>query len=109
MTKKKRYRRYSPEFKRQALKRASEECMTDILICEELGISTRQLRRWRDEFRLLGDDVVATLMSPGGNEWWEVSKAKFPVVSDYLDQRILELKDSFVPTHLDCGGWLNRT
>jgi transposase len=31
--------------------------MTDILICEELGISTRQLRRWRDEFRLLGDDA----------------------------------------------------
>jgi len=28
MTKKKRYRRYSPEFKRQALKRASEEGMT---------------------------------------------------------------------------------
>ena len=57
MTKKKRYRRYSPEFKRQELKRASEEGMTDILICEELGISTRQLRRWRDEFRLLGDDA----------------------------------------------------
>ncbi len=31
--------------------------MTDILICEELGISTRPLRRWRDEFRLLGDDA----------------------------------------------------
>ncbi len=57
MTKKKRYRRYSPEFKRSALKRASEEGMTDILLCEELGISTRQLRRWRDEFRLLGDDA----------------------------------------------------
>jgi transposase len=57
MTKKKRYRRYSSEFKREALKRASEEGMTDILICEELGISTRQLRRWRDEFRLLGDDA----------------------------------------------------
>ena len=57
MTKKKRYRRYSPEVQRQALKRASEEGMTDILICEELGISTRQLRRWRDEFRLLGDDA----------------------------------------------------
>ncbi len=57
MTKKKRYRRYRPEFKREALKRASEEGMTDIFICEELGISTRQLRRWRDEFRLLGDDA----------------------------------------------------
>jgi len=43
MTKKKRYKRYSPEFKREALKRASEEGVTD--------------SRWRDEFRLLGDDA----------------------------------------------------
>ena len=57
MTKKKRYKRYSPEFKREALKRAAEEGVTDILVCEELGISARQLRRWRDEFRLLGDDA----------------------------------------------------
>ena len=57
MTKKKRYRRYSPEFKREALKRASEEGVTDVQVCEELGISARQLRRWRDEFRLLGDDA----------------------------------------------------
>ena len=57
MTNRKRYKRYSPEFKREALKRAAEEGVTDILVCEELGISTRQLRRWRDEFRLLGDDA----------------------------------------------------
>ncbi len=57
MSKKKRYKRYSSEFKREALKRASEEGVTDIIICEELDISTRQLRRWRDEFRLLGNDA----------------------------------------------------
>ena len=57
MTKRKRYKRYSPEFKREALKRASEEGVTDVIVCEELGISARQLRRWRDEFRLLGDDA----------------------------------------------------
>ncbi len=57
MTKKKRYKRYSPEFKREALKRASEDGVTDKLVCEELGISTRQLRRWRDEYRLLGDEA----------------------------------------------------
>lgn len=57
MTKKKRYKRYSPEFKREALKRAAEEGATDVRVCEELGISTRQLHRWRDEFRLLGDDA----------------------------------------------------
>ncbi len=57
MTKRKRYKRYSPEFKREALKRAAEEGVTDVLVAEELGINARQLRRWRDEFRLLGDDA----------------------------------------------------
>ncbi len=57
MTKRKRYKRYSPEFKREALKRASEEGVTDITVCEELGINARLLRRWRDQFRLLGDDA----------------------------------------------------
>ena len=53
----KRYKRYSPEFKREALKRASEDSTTEKQVCEELGISSRQLRRWRDEFRLLGNDA----------------------------------------------------
>ena len=57
MSKRKPYKRYSPEFKREALKRASEEGVTDRLICKELDVSERQLRRWRDEFRLLGDDA----------------------------------------------------
>jgi len=56
MTKKK-YKRYSPEFKRHTLKRASEDGMTDKGVCEELGISPRQLRRWRDQYRLLGDEA----------------------------------------------------
>ncbi len=57
MTKPKRYKRYSSEFKREALLRASEEGMTDKAVCDELGISTRQLRRWRDELALLGKDA----------------------------------------------------
>jgi len=56
MTKKK-YKRYSPEFKRHTLKRASEDGVTDKDVCEELGISERQLRRWRDQYRLLGDEA----------------------------------------------------
>ena len=56
MTKKK-YKRYSPEFKRHTLKRASEDGVTDKEVCEELGISPRQLRRWRDQYRLLGDEA----------------------------------------------------
>ena len=42
MTKPKRYKRYSSEFKREAILRASEEGNTDKAVCEELGISTRQ-------------------------------------------------------------------
>lgn len=57
MTKRGKYKRYSPEFKREALRRASEDGVTDKLICEELGISARQLRRWRDQFRLHGDSA----------------------------------------------------
>ena len=37
MTKKK-YRRYSPEFKRHALKRASEDGVTDREVCKDIGI-----------------------------------------------------------------------
>ena len=47
-------KRYSNEFKREALKRANEEGMTDVRVSEELGVSTRQLRRWRDQLRLHG-------------------------------------------------------
>ena len=32
------YQRYSSEFKREALKRASEDWMTDKVVCDELGI-----------------------------------------------------------------------
>ncbi len=57
MTNPKRYKRYSAEFKREAILRASEEGNTDKAVCEELGISTRQFLRWRDELRLLGDEA----------------------------------------------------
>lgn len=49
-----RRKRYSAEFKRQALRRADEPGVTDALVCEELGISTRQLRRWRDAVKAHG-------------------------------------------------------
>ena len=35
MTKRKRYKRYSPEFKREALKRASEGGVTDVIVLSE--------------------------------------------------------------------------
>jgi len=43
-----RRKRYSAEFKRETLKRANEEGVTDVLVAEELGINARQLRRWRE-------------------------------------------------------------
>jgi len=42
-----RRKRYSAEFKREALRRADEEGVTDVLVAEELGINARQLNRWR--------------------------------------------------------------
>jgi transposase len=59
MTKVKRYKRYSSEFKREAPLRASEEGMTDTRVCEELGISTRQLSRWRGKLDLLGEEAFS--------------------------------------------------
>ena len=59
MTRTRKYKRYSAEFKREALKRSSEDGMTDKQVCTDLGISERQLRRWRDEFRLLDVDAFA--------------------------------------------------
>jgi transposase len=44
-------KRYNEEFRLQALRRADEPGVTDLLVAEELGISTRQLRRWRDLYK----------------------------------------------------------
>ncbi len=57
MAKARSYQRYPAHFKRMALEKAAEDGMTDAKVCEELGISDRQLRRWRDEFHLLGDQA----------------------------------------------------
>jgi transposase len=51
-----RRKRYSAEFKRQALRRADEPGMTDVLVCEELGMSARQLRRWREAIQRHGEE-----------------------------------------------------
>ena len=72
MTKKK-YRRYSAEFKRHVLKRASEDGMTDKGVCDDLEISPRQLRRWRDQYRLLGDEAFP---GQGKSRDEELSKLK---------------------------------
>ena len=46
----------SSRSKRQALRRADEPGVTDALVCQELGISTRQMRRWRDAVQEHGEE-----------------------------------------------------
>ena len=74
MTRRRSCKRYSTEFKREALKRASEDGTTDKFVCEELGISSRQLARWRDELRLLGDDAFLGKKARSAGE--EVTRLK---------------------------------
>lgn len=50
-------KRYNEEFKLQALRRADEPGVIDLLMAEELGISSRQLRRWRDLYKTDGKDA----------------------------------------------------
>lgn len=69
-----RRKRYSAEFKRQALKRADEPGVTDALVCEELGISTRQLRRWRDAVQEYGE--AAAFPGHGKSRDEEVTQLK---------------------------------
>ena len=52
-----RRKRNSAEFKRAALRRANEACVTDVLVAEELGIGARQLRRWRDAEESRGESA----------------------------------------------------
>ena len=52
-----RRKRYSAEFKCEALKRANEEGVTDVLVAEELGINSRQLRRWREAAKRGGENA----------------------------------------------------
>ncbi len=44
-----RRKRYSAEFKREALSRANEEGVTDVLVAEELEINAQQLGMTRSQ------------------------------------------------------------
>ena len=80
MTKKK-YQRYSSEFKCLALKRASEDGVTDKEVCEDLGVSERQLRRWRDQFRLDGEEAFPGLNDlPISDGLTEIGRSFTPIV-----------------------------
>ena len=68
-----RRKRFSAEFKREALRRADEPGVTEVLVAEELGISTRQMRRWRDAIK-------------------EDGEAAFPGTGIARDQELVKLK-----------------
>ncbi len=96
MTKKK-YRRYSPEFKQHALKRASADGVTDKEVCDDLGVSERQLRRWRDQFRLVGDEAFPGLELSQKEEVAELRRrlAKAEQERDFLrDAAVFFAKES---------------
>jgi transposase-like protein len=57
MTRTRKYKRHRPEFKREALRRASEDGNVDKAVCNEPGISARPLWRWRYQFRLHGESA----------------------------------------------------
>jgi len=83
MTKPKRYKRYSAEFKREAIRRANAEGVSDAEVCAELGISTRQFHRWRDELALLGNDA-------------------FPGSGRSRDQELTDLKRELAQVKKEC-------
>ena len=96
MTKKK-YRRYSADFKRHALKRASEDGVTDREVCEDLGVSERQLRRWREQFRLDGDESFPGLKLSHKEEIAELQRRlkKAEMERDFLkDAAVFFAKES---------------
>jgi transposase len=57
-----------------ALKRASEDGVTDKEVCEDLGVSERQLRRWRDQFRLDGEEAFPGLNQSHSEEVAELKR-----------------------------------
>ena len=88
MTRQRKGRRYSAEFKREALRRASEDGITDKEVCDELGISPRQLARWRDQLRLLGDQAFPGSGNSRDEEITQLKKelAKVKQERDFLKE-----------------------
>jgi len=80
-----RRKRYSPEFKRQALRRANEPGVSDAIVSEELGVSTRQLRRWREAIQEHGDENAFPGHGKSRDEEMTRLKRKLKKVTDERD------------------------
>ncbi len=62
-----RRKRYSAEFKREALRRANEVGVTDVLVAEELGINAWMLRYWRDAAKRDGENAFSCCWAKSSN------------------------------------------
>ena len=80
-----RRKRYSPEFKRQALRRANEPGVTDALVSEELGVSSRQLRRWRESIQEHGEENAFPGQGKARDQELAQLKRKLKKVTDERD------------------------
>jgi len=80
-----RRKRYSPEFKRQALRRANEPGVSDAIVSEELGVSTRQIRRWREAIQEHGDENAFPGQGKARDQELAALKRKLKKVTDERD------------------------
>jgi transposase len=80
-----RRKRYGPEFKRQALRRANEPGVSDAVVSEELGVSTRQLRRWREAIQEHGDENAFPGQGKARDQELAALKRKLKKVTDERD------------------------
>ena len=83
-----RRKRYGAEFKREALRRANEVGVSDVLVAEELGIDARQLRRWRDAEQRQGEAAFPGEGNARDNELMVLQRklAKVEQERDFLKQ-----------------------
>ncbi len=83
-----RRKRYGAEFKREALRRANEVGVSDVLVAEELGIDARQLRRWRDAEQRQGEDAFPGAGNARDNELMVLQRklAKVEQERDFLKE-----------------------
>jgi transposase len=66
-------------------------------VCKDIGISERQLRRWRDQYRLLGDEAFAGQGKSRDEELAELKRklAKTEQERDFLkDAAVFFAKES---------------
>ncbi len=79
------------------MKRASEDGVTDKAVCADLGTSDRHPRRWRAQYRLLGDEAFPGQGKSRDEEMTELKRklAKAEQERDFLkDAAVFFAKES---------------